>query len=186
MARARNTSVLLIFSSCLQCKGHIPDWSGPLGFSAAFLYCDRRENTSSFDLGILSPGPDFCSFFQGSGCPLGAPASADCGTIPSVLSALCLPVLPPTVLAIQAMCTLPERAYCCENLCHINRNMARTLADMSASKCQQLFSYNLWSAIASAQPCDWEYQPEDHLVKMILQPGGWHHAQVPQADLPHP
>lgn len=30
-----------------------------------------------------------------------------------------------------------------------------------------------------------KYQLEDHLVRMILLHGAWHHAQVPQADLPH-
>lgn len=91
------------------------------------------------------------------------------------------PVPSPAVLVRQAVHTLPEAVDCYENLCHINRNKTRTLADPSASKCQQLFSSNLWNTIASAQPCDWE----DHLVRMIPLHCGWHHAQVPQADLPH-
>ncbi|KAM7331142.1 hypothetical protein ACRRTK_010331 [Alexandromys fortis] len=63
------------------------------------------------------------------------------------------------VLVRQAFGILPETADCYENLCHINRNKARTLAEKSASKCQQLFSSNLWNTIASAQPCDWEEIP---------------------------
>lgn len=163
MSRTQGERGTQVSRSCLQWKGHIPDWSGPLGCSVTVLYCETRKNARSFDLGIhvgTLTGPDFRpSSFLGSGCPLGAPASADCGDIPSALSGLCRPVLPATVLATQAMRTLPERVYCCENLCHINRNRARTLANMSASKCQQLFSYNPWSSIASAWLCDWEEIP---------------------------
>ena len=104
------------------------------------------------------------------------------GGIPSELPVLCLTALSPTVLAIQAMCTLLQKADC-ENLCHISRNKTRALADMNAS------NFSLITSGTQLRQLCWvtgkKQQLADHLVGMILQHGGWHHAQVPLAD-PHP
>lgn len=105
------------------------------------------------------------------------------GGISSQLPVLRPTALSPTVLAIQAVCTLLQRADC-ENLCHISRNKTRALADMYASNFSLITSGTQFHQLSRVTGK--KYQLADHLVGMILQHGGWHCAQVPQAAPPYP